>query len=110
MNNLSDEVKDGQEIVIAVRPEEFSISDEGIETTIKTSMFLGKYTNYEIDAKADEIVSGMPALEFSQDVGHALHIYQVGEKIVLKPNAKKINIFTEDGKKSLIKGVDPYVD
>ncbi|AVQ26956.1 polyamine ABC transporter ATP-binding protein [Fusobacterium ulcerans] len=110
MDNLSDEVKEGQEIVIAVRPEEFSISDEGIETTIKTSMFLGKYTNYEIDAKAEEIVSGMPALEFSQDVGHALHIYQVGEKIVLKPNAKKINIFTKDGKKSLIKGVDPYAD
>lgn len=51
----------------------------------------------------------MPALEFSQDIGQATKIYGVGDKLYLKPNSKKINIFTSDGEKSLIKGVEVYV-
>ncbi|WP_427042891.1 ABC transporter ATP-binding protein [Fusobacterium sp. SB021] len=110
MKNLSDEVKDNQEIIIAVRPEEFSISDEGIKVKVKTSTFLGKYNNYEIIVGEDEIVSDMPALEFSQDIGHAAVIYNVGDELTLKPNSEKINIFTENGAKSLIKGVEVYAE
>ena len=110
MNNLSDEAKDEQEIIIAVRPEEFSISDEGIKAKVKTSTFLGKYNNYEITVGEDEIVPDMPALEFSQDIGHAAVIYNVGDELILKPNSEKINIFTEDGSKSLIKGVEVYAE
>lgn len=110
MDNLSEEAKDGMEVAIAVRPEEFTIAEEGLEVKVKSSTFLGKYNNYEILPEKDEIVPDMPALEFSQDIGHASTIYQVGEKITLKPNAKKINIFTKDGSKSLIKGVGVYAD
>ena len=110
MKNLSDEVKDNQEIIIAVRPEEFSISDEGIKVKVKTSTFLGKYNNYEIIVGEDEIVPDMPALEFSQDIGHAAVIYNVGDELTLKPNSEKINIFTKDGAKSLIKGVEVYAE
>lgn len=110
MNNLSDEAKDEQEIIIAVRPEEFSISDEGIKAKVKTSTFLGKYNNYEITVGEDEIVPDMPALEFSQDIGHAAVIYNVGDELTLKPNSEKINIFTKDGAKSLIKGVEVYAE
>lgn len=109
MDNLCDKIKDGQEIIIAVRPEEFSIAEEGIKVKIKTSTFLGKYNNYEIIVGEDEIVPNMPVLEFSQDIGHATVIYNIGDEITLKPNAKKINIFTADGEQSLIKGVGVYV-
>lgn len=110
MENLIDEVEDNQEVMVAIRPEEFSISDEGLEISIKTSTFLGKYNTYEIEALKDEIVENMPALEFSQDIGQATKIYNVGDKIYLKPNFKKINIFSSDGEKSLIKGVEVYVE
>ncbi|WP_349763853.1 ABC transporter ATP-binding protein [Fusobacterium sp. SYSU M8D902] len=110
MDNLLDSVKDGESVMIAIRPEEFSIAEKGIEVEIKTSTFLGKYNTYEVEALKDEIVENMPALEFSQDIGHANRIYQVGEKIYLKPNSKKINIFSSDGEKSLIKGVEIYVE
>ena len=112
MENLVDEVKDNQEVIVAIRPEEFSIvheSGEGLEMKIKTSTFLGKYNTYEIEALKDDIVENMPALEFSQDIGQATKIYGVGDKLYLKPNSKKINIFTSDGEKSLIKGVEVYV-
>lgn len=110
MKNLCDDVKDGQEIIIAIRPEEFSFGDEGIKVKVKTSTFLGKYNNYEISVNEDEIVPDMPPLEFSQDIGHAKTIYNIGDEIILKPNAEKINIFTEDGSHSLIKGVETYVE
>lgn len=110
MNNICDEAENNQEIIIAVRPEEFSVSDEGIKVKVKTSTFLGKYNNYEITVREDEIVPDMPPLEFSQDIGHAAHIYNVGDELMLKPNGAKINIFTEDGAKSLIKGVEVYAE
>ncbi len=108
MNNICDEAENGQKIIIAVRPEEFSVADEGIKVKVKTSTFLGKYNNYEITAGDDEIVPDMPPLEFSQDIGHSAKIYNAGDELILKPNQEKINIFTEDGAKSLIKGVEVY--
>ena len=84
------------------------MADEGIKVKVKTSTFLGKYNNYEITAGDDEIVPDMPPLEFSQDIGHSAKIYNAGDELILKPNQEKINIFTEDGAKSLIKGVEVY--
>ena len=111
MDNLIDEIKDNQDVIVAIRPEEFSIVDdatEGLEMRIKTSTFLGKYNTYEIEALKDNVVENMPSLEFSQDIGQSTKIYNVDEKLYLKPNSKKINIFTSDGEKSLIKGVEVY--
>lgn len=110
MDTLCEEVKNNQNIIIAIRPEEFLLSKEGIKVKVKTSTFLGKYNNYEIISEKDEVVPDMPALEFSQDIGHASKIYQVLDEIILKPNSEKINVFTEDGSKSLIKGVGVYAD
>jgi iron(III) transport system ATP-binding protein len=110
MDNLVESVEDGQKVIVAIRPEEFSISTEGIEVEIETSTFLGKYNTYEIKPLKEKIVENMPALEFSQDIGHAEKIYNVGDRVFLKPNPQKINIFTEDGERSLIKGVEIYVE
>ena len=106
MDNLSEECTDGQEVVISVRPEEFSLSDEGLDAVVKNRTFLGKYVNYEMSFTEE---SGIQAvIEYSQDVGHAEKTMQEGDHLKLKPNAAKINVFTADGERSLIKDVKRY--
>ncbi|MDD7049947.1 MAG: ABC transporter ATP-binding protein [Lachnospiraceae bacterium] len=106
MDNLSEECKNGQKVLISVRPEEFSIAAEGIDASVKNRTFLGKYVNYEMSFS--ESPEMMLDIEFSQDVGQAEKIMKEAEKIKLKPNRLKINVFTEDGERSLIKGVKRY--
>ncbi|KLE15499.1 ABC transporter ATP-binding protein [Clostridium sp. C8] len=104
MTNLKDEVKDGQKVVIAVRPEEFILSNSGLETKVKTATFLGRYTNYEIVFNSKEILDGQASIELSQDIGTSEKIYSEGDSLYLEVNPKKINVFTEDGEENLIKG------
>lgn len=104
MDNLKSGIKNGQKVVIAVRPEEFIISNKGLESKIKTTTFLGRYTNYEIIFNTDEILEGQAAIELSQDIGTADNIYNEGDSLFLEVNPKKINVFTEDGEENLIKG------
>lgn len=106
MNNLSEECLDGQKVIISVRPEEFSLSNEGLDAEIKVRTFLGKHVNYDVQIREGEMIQS--GIEFSQDVGQAEKIMAQGEKVKLKPHAQKINIFTEDGEKSLIKDVSRY--
>ncbi len=104
MDNLKNKVKNGERVIIAVRPEEFIISNRGLETKIKTATFLGRYTNYEITFTNDEVLEGQPSIELSQDIGAAEHIYSEGDSLFLEVNPKKINVFTEDGEENLVKG------
>ena len=104
MDNLKSSVKNGQKVVIAVRPEEFIISDKGLLTKVKTATFLGRYTNYEIIFDSNELLEGQAAIELSQDIGTAERIYDEGDSLFLEVNPKKINVFTEDGEENLIKG------
>lgn len=108
MNNLDDSVVDGQKVVVSVRPEEFSISDNGLKCKISNSTFLGKYTNYVLDFADGMCLENQPSIEFSQDLGHSEHIYRSGDSISLEPNPTKINVFTEDMARSLIKGVKRF--
>ena len=103
--NLKDN-QEGVKVIISVRPEEFMVSEQGIKATIKNRTFLGKYTNYELEFGKGMVLDKQPSIEYSQDLGQSDRIYQVGEKISLQPNVNKINIFTEDGKQSLIKGCE----
>ena len=108
MNNLDDSVVDGQKVVVSVRPEEFSISDNGLKCKISNSTFLGKYTNYVLDFVDGMCLENQPSIEFSQDLGHSEHIYRSGDSISLEPNPTKINVFTEDMARSLIKEVKRF--
>lgn len=108
MNNLVDSVTDGQEVVVAIRPEEFSIQSDGMECKILSRTFLGKYTNYFLSFPKGVVVDGQPSIEYSQDLGHVERILEEGSVICLKPNANKINVFTADMEQSLIKDVKRY--
>ncbi|MBQ2088047.1 MAG: ABC transporter ATP-binding protein [Selenomonas sp.] len=107
MQTLSEEGKIGDDVTIAVRPEEFSICGEGqgVKCNIKTKVFLGKYVTYGLEVPEDMLVPDQPAIEFSQDLGHAEKVLEIGDTVYLKPNAAKINVFRADGSKSLMEGV-----
>jgi iron(III) transport system ATP-binding protein len=105
-HSLRDDCKDGTKVIISVRPEEFMISKEGLKVTIKNRTFLGKHTNYDLEFENSMVIENQPSLEYSQDLGQSSKIYEIGEKLTLQPNAFKINVFTEDGKKSLINGCE----
>jgi iron(III) transport system ATP-binding protein len=107
MDNLAD-VSGGQDVIISVRPEEFSLQADGLRCEIISRVFLGKYVNYTLQFADDMILPDQPSIEFSQDLGHAEQSYQVGDVITLRPNRNKINIFTADQSRSLIKDVIQY--
>lgn len=107
MDNLSDEVTEGMEVIVSVRPEEFSIQPQGqgLQCRIKNKVFLGKYNTYFLDFEENMLVPNQPSIEFSQDLGHAERLLDVNETVTLKPNAAKVNVFTADGERNLLKGV-----
>lgn len=108
MDNLSEEAVEGMEATISVRPEEFSLcsaDQPGLTCTVSSKVFLGKYITYALSFPDEMLVPGQPSIEFSQDLGHAEQILEVGDKVRLKPNAAKINLFAADGSHSLMKGV-----
>ena len=107
MEGLSNEAAEGMDIIIAVRPEEFSIRGDGggVRCTIESKVFLGKYIQYGLKFSDDMLVPGQPSIEYSQDVGHAEHILEVGDVVTLHPNPAKVNLFTADGSHSLMEGV-----
>ena len=107
MDNLSDEAADGMQVIVSVRPEEFSIQPQGqgLQCRIKNKVFLGKYNTYFLDFEEKMLVPNQPSIEFSQDLGHAERLLDVNETVTLKPNAAKVNVFTADGERNLLKGV-----
>ena len=110
MDNLLD-IKDGDEVIVGIRPEEFFVNsenEEGIKAKILSKTFLGKYTNYFLHLNDNEIVPDQTSIEYSQDSSYTDRMYDKNEIITLKPNANKINVFTPDMEKSLIKGVKKY--
>ena len=108
MNNLSENVQNKQKVIVGIRPEEFSVSEDGLECVVKNNVFLGKYNNYFLDFDEKYILAGQESIEFSQDLGHEEKMYKKAEKIRLMPNAKKINVFDFETKESLIKDVKKY--
>ena len=108
MANLSAEAEDGMEIVISVRPEELSIQEDGLPCKVRTKVFLGKYINYSLDFDSEMILPNQTSLEFSQDLGHATQQLEVGDTVHLRPNARKVNIFTADGSRNILKDVVRY--
>ena len=83
-------------------------SREGLPCRIESSVFLGKYMNYTLDFGENMVLPDQPGIEYSQDIGHAERVFANGETIKLLPNEKKFNVYSEDGSRSLIKGVVQY--
>lgn len=104
IDNLDDKkVQNGQKVQISVRPEEFHVLEEkeenALTATVKDIVFLGSSTQYFI-----KLADGSEAImvnESSLDNPHS-----AGSTIFLRLNIQKINVFSEDGSKNLLKNVD----
>ncbi|WP_337611026.1 ABC transporter ATP-binding protein [Mitsuokella jalaludinii] len=107
LTTLGAEASPGMEVIISVRPEEFSIQPEGqgVRCRVHSKVFLGKYINYGLEFPEEMLIPDQPSIEFSQDLGHAEQILEVGDKVTLRPNPMKVNVFSADGSHSLMEGV-----
>ena len=98
MSNLSPDIRDGQPVMAAIRPEEFLMTtgtEAGIPAAVTSSVFLGTATYYFL-----KLASGRE-VEALQD-SDVWEILPAGTPVRLLAKEKKINIFTEDGGSPLV--------
>lgn len=85
--------------IMSVRPEEFIINSKdevGLLGTVNLETFLGDFINYEIQLDTGETVE---VNEYTKDVDF---IRDVGERVSLTVDVKKINLYDEKGEFSLL--------
>ena len=93
--------REGEEVLVAVRPEEFVIDEKneaGIDATVMSSVFLGLNTTYFV-----ELYDGTQA-EIVEESSIS-SIIPNGTKVKLGLKLDKINVFNADGSVNLTKGV-----
>jgi len=101
INNVREEFKKDQKVVVSVRPEEFLLDGEnaqGVSGSVSDCIFLGLNTHFIVKlADGTEIetiqVSKIDAL------------LKQGSPVKLGLDISKINIFTEDGSENILVGV-----
>lgn len=101
LNNIKDKSVKGN-VTISIRPEEFIIDEEmknGIKAFVDSSVFLGLNTHYFVHLENGE------KLEVVQE-SKIDNIISKGTEIYLKVKENKINVFTEDGEKNILDGVN----
>lgn len=101
MNNVLEAERQSRKVTVSVRPEEFTISTEtkeGIKAVVDSSIFLGLNTHYFV-----HLISGEKA-EIIQE-SKIDSIIPVNAEIYLTVKEEKINLFTEDGTRNILKGV-----
>ena len=89
-----------QKVVASIRPEEFVITKDGdgISATVESSTFLGLNMHYFLKLDSGAEVQVIQEAELDECL-------KDGEKVRLNLKAGKINVFCEDGSRSLMRGV-----
>lgn len=102
LNNVQEQFKSNQDVIISARPEELILSRDanihGISATVDDCVFLGLMTHYFVHLESGEEVEIIQ--ESSID-----SIIQPGTRIKLTLNTEKLNIFTADGSVNMLTGV-----
>lgn len=100
MKNIKDKSVQGA-VTLSIRPEELIIDDknEGMEAYVDDSIFLGLNTHYLVHLKNGD------KLEIIQE-SKIDNIIPKGSKIYLKVKEDRINVFTEDGARNILEGVN----
>ena len=101
LETILEEEKKNQKVKASIRPEELILDlnhKEGIKAIVDDAVFLGLNTHYFVhfeDGTKAEIIQ-----ESKID-----SIIDEGTEIYLKVKTEKVNVFTEDGSKNIVKGV-----
>ena len=99
MSNLADDAENGLQVIVSVRPEEFTIGENnepGLEGVVAFSTFLGLNTHYTVELKVGKQVDVIQESKLDD-------VYDVNDTVCLGVKAEKINVFTQDGSRSLLK-------
>ena len=88
---------DSQNVLIAIRPEEFEISQkaEGLHGVVEDAVFLGLNTHYHLRLDNGERIEVIKVSSMNEN-------YMLGEDVYLKILSEKINLFNEDGSVNLL--------
>lgn len=100
-----DEIKN-QKIKASIRPEELIVhrqNEDGFKGVIKDSVFLGLNTHYYVTLETGEEVEVIQESKIDS-------IIPKGTEISLTIKTEKINLFNEDGSKSIVSGVENDMD
>ncbi len=115
MDNILEEERHDQDVIVAIRPEEVVIDkSEGIHAKVDDSIFLGLNTHYYVTS--DEVRS-IPTEDKDDERFELIQeslideIIPNGTAVRLKIKKEKINVFSNDGSKNLVQGVknDKYL-
>lgn len=106
--NLVDDLVDGQDIIISMRPDEFNVVEKGLRAKVVTRAFLGHTISYKVEFQNVSMVDIGDQNELTESMKHVTSTFDVGSEFCIEPLVDKINVFTADGKRSLIKGVLQY--
>ena len=102
LNNVKDKNVKGN-VVISIRPEEFVIDEnqakDGIKAFIDSSVFLGLNTHYFARLESGEKIEIVQESKIDS-------IIPKGTEVYLKVKQDKINVFTEDGSRNILEGVN----
>lgn len=102
LENIKDKSVNGK-VTISIRPEEFILIDKddenGMEAYIDDSIFLGLNTHYFVHLKDGTKIEIIQESKIDS-------IIPKGAKVKLKVKKDKINVFTEDGSKNILNGVN----
>ena len=101
LNNVRDDFMKSRNVIISIRPEEFVIStspNEGMKAVVDSSVFLGLNTHYFVHLESGQQVEIIQESKIDESIKEKSEIY-----LTVKP--EKINVFTEDGSKNIVKGV-----
>ena len=115
MDNIFEEEQHDQDIVAAIRPEEIVINElEGIKATVNDSVFLGLNTHYYVLSDKVHCVHTEDKDDDRFELIQESLIDEIipnGTEVYLKIKHEKVNIFSADGSKNLVKGVknDKYL-
>ncbi len=92
-----------QTVQCSIRPEEFVIGaneGEGVRGTVKEFTYLGLNTHYFVDTEDGQTVEIVEESSVDDEL-------QPGQKVLLQVKKHKINVFTQDGSRNLVRS-DSY--
>lgn len=101
LHNIRQDYHYEQKVIVSIRPEEFIISSEatGLEALIENHSFLGLNTVYNVKAFKNKSIQIIQESTIKD-------IINPNQRVNLKINAEKINVFVEDGSINILEGVN----
>lgn len=99
MDNFTEEAKPGMNVKASVRPEEFVPCESGLTGKVFDRVFLGSNTHYVINLDDGTRVEMIQESSLADSMS-------IGEPVSLRIKAEKVNVFTEDGSRNLVRGVE----